>query len=66
MIRNDERGREGRELLSLVSTWFLMQESDLSSKTLVDSGNGFNKLRSLAMLWTVHNRWLSGAHLMIS
>ena len=40
---------------------FLTQEADPIRTTLVDARNGFNKLRRLAMLWTMRHRWPVGA-----
>ena len=48
-------------LRALGAIEFLTQDADLSRTTLVDASNGFNKLSSLAMLWTVRHRWPAGA-----
>ena len=55
-----DRGSEGEEggggtLRALGALEFLTQEAEPRGTTLVDSGNGFNELSRLAMLWTV---WL--------
>ena len=38
----------------------LTQDTESSGTTLVDACNGFNKLRRLAMLWTVRHCWSVG------
>ena len=59
-------GHEGDEegwgtLRALEALEFLTQDSEPSGMALVDSHNGFNELRRLAMLWTVRHRWTAGA-----
>ena len=39
----------------------LTQDDDPGGTTLVDDRNGFIELNRLAMIWTVHHRWTSGA-----
>ena len=62
----EDRGSEGEEggdgtQRALGALEFLTQEAELSGTTLVNARNGFNKLRRLAILWTLWHRWPSGA-----
>ena len=59
----DSEGEEGGDgtQRALGAPEFLTQDAELSGTTLVDDRNGFNELRHLAMLWTVRNRWPTGA-----
>ena len=60
------RGSEGDDegggtLRSLEALEFITQEAEPRSTTIIDSRNRFNKLRRLAMLWTVRHHWRAGA-----
>ena len=62
----EDRGGEGKEVGArtqgaLGSLEFLTQDAEPSGITIVDACNGFNKLRRLAMLWTVRHCWPAGA-----
>ena len=57
----DGEGEGDGTLRELEATEFMNQDSETSSKTLVDDCNRFNKLIHLAMLWTVWHRWPAGA-----
>ena len=62
----EDEGSEGEEggggtPRAMEALEFLTQDAETSGTTLVDSRNGFNKLRCLEMLWTVKHRWPAGA-----
>ena len=47
-------------LRSMVALDFLTQDAEPIGKTFIDAHNGFNKLRHLAILWTVRHFWPEG------
>ena len=49
--------------MALGDIGFLTQEEDPVGTTLIDACNGFNKLNSLAILWTVQHHWPAGTRL---
>ena len=51
----------GGGLLALEVTSLLTQDTDPYRTTIIDACNFFNEVSRLAMLWTVHHRWPSGA-----
>ena len=56
-----EGNKGGYETLRVLGAlYFLTQEGEPSGATLVDARNGINKMRCLAMLWTVWHRWPVG------
>ena len=55
-----EEGENGTQM-ALGDQEFPTQDAEPSGTTLLDECNGFNKLRRLAMLWTVQHRWPEGA-----
>ena len=47
-------------LMTPEDIWFLTQEAEPISSTLVGARNGFNDLRHLEILWTVQHLWPAG------